>query len=289
MRVFVTGASGWIGRGVVPELLDAGHEVIGLARSDASAARIRGAEVLRGDLDDLDVLTEGARRADAVIHLAYIHDFARFADSARADLTAIQTLGAALEGTGKPLTIASGVLGVRPGELLTEDFIPPRDLPHPRVQAARATLDLAERGVRSSIVRLAPTVHGEGDHGFVPELIRAARESGVAAYLREGLNVWPAVHRDDAATLFRLAIEKAPAGSVLHGVAERGVPTREIAETIGRHLGLPARPADKIDSFLSDFYALDAPTSNDATWRLTGWTPGKPGLIADLDEGHYFK
>ncbi|MFD5316029.1 SDR family oxidoreductase [Streptomyces sp. NPDC127098] len=293
MRVFVTGASGFIGSAVVPELLAAGHEVVGLARSDAAAETVAaaGAEVLRGSLDDLDGLRAGAAASDGVVHLAFIHDFSRYESAARTDLRAIEAMGAALEGSDRPLVIASGFVGLPAGRTSTE-----RDMPansSPRVVSARAALALAERGVRPSVVRLAPSVHGEGDGGFLATLIGVARAKGVAGYVGDGANRWPGVHRSDAARLFRLAVEKAPAGSVLHGTAEEGVPTREIAEVIGRHLGLPVAsvdPADAPDHFgwIGRFFAEDIPASSALTRELLGWRPTGPGLLEDLDQGHYF-
>ncbi|MDT0320359.1 SDR family oxidoreductase [Streptomyces millisiae] len=293
MRVFVTGASGFIGSAVVPELLAAGHEVVGLARSDAAAAAVAaaGAEVLRGSLDDLDRLRAGAAASDGVVHLAFIHDFARYESAARTDLRAIEAMGGALAGSDRPLVIASGFVGLPAGRTSTE-----RDTPadsSPRVVSARAALALAERGVRSAVLRLAPSVHGEGDGGFLATLIGVARAKGVAGYPGDGANRWPGVHRSDAARLFRLAVEKAPAGSVLHGTAEEGVPTREIAEVIGRHLGLPVAsvdPADAADHFgwIGGFFAADLPASSALTRELLGWQPTGPGLLEDLDQGHYF-
>jgi nucleoside-diphosphate-sugar epimerase len=295
MRVFVTGASGWIGSAVVPELLDAGHKVLGLARSDAAAASVAalGADVHRGGLDDPESLHAGAAAADGVVHLAYHHDFAQMAEAAATDLRAIEALGAALEGTGRPLVVASGTLGLAPGRVGTE-----RDRPdpaaHPRIAGATATLALAERGVRSSIVRFAPTVHGAGDHGFVAVLVGIAREAGVSGYVGDGANRWPAVHRRDAADLVRRAVEDAAPGSVLHAVAEEGVPARTIAEAIGRGLGVPAvsvpaeRAADHF-GWLARFFAADCPASNELTRELLGWRPTRPGLVADLEAGHYFR
>jgi nucleoside-diphosphate-sugar epimerase len=294
MRVFVTGASGWIGSAVVPELIGAGHQVVGLARSEASAAALAaaGAEVQRGALDDLDSLRAGAAASDGVIHLAYIHDFANFVAAAQTDLRAIETLGAALAGSGRPLVIASGVLGLPAGRLVTE-----RDMPAPaagRIANAHAVLAFAARDVRSAVVRLAPSVHGEGDYGFIARLIEIARERGVSGYIDDGSNCWPGVHRLDAARLFRLALEGAPAGTVLHGVADEGVPIRAIAEVIGRHLDLPvvAIPREEAGAhfgWLGNFLAFDVRASNALTRELVGWQPAQPGLIADLGQGHYFR
>lgn len=298
MRVFVTGGSGFIGSAVVPELIANGHQVLALARSDASAAALRaaGAEVLRGDLEDLESLRKGAAEADAVIHLGFIHDFSRFAEVQQIDRRAVDTFGEVLEGTNKALSIASGVLVMNmPGEIATEGDTPRLDpAVFPRIGTSLAALEFAERGVRSSIVRLAPTVHGAGDHGFIPYIINVARERGVSAYIGDGANRWPAIHRLDAATLFRLAIEKAPPGSVLHGTAEEGIPAREIAEVIGKHLdvpvtSIPPEAAAEHFGWMAQFWALDQRSSNTLTRRMLGWNPVQPGLIDDLEARHYFE
>jgi nucleoside-diphosphate-sugar epimerase len=295
MRVFVTGASGWIGSAVVSELLNAGHQVVGLARSDAAAAAIaaRGAEVVRGDLDDLESLRAGAAATDGVVHLGYNHDFSRMDQAAQTDLQAIDAIGSTLVGSDRPLIIASGTLGLAPGRVGTELDRPDAGA-HPRIANALAALSFADRGVRSSIVRFAPTVHGPGDHGFVAVLVGIARDKGVSAYIDEGANRWPAVHRLDAGNLVRLAVENAPAGSVLHGVAEEGVPTRVIAEAIGRGLGVPVvsiPAAQAIDHFswLGRFFGADAPASNTLTRELLGWQPTHPGLVDDLEHGYYYE
>ena len=294
MRVFVTGASGWIGSAVVPELRQAGHNVVGLARSQASADALAaaGAEVHRGSLEDLNSLQAGAAKADGVIHLAFIHDFSDYERAVRADQRAIDALGAELEGSDQPFVIASGVAVVTSNGVATEDDPPAPDFP--RTAAALATLALAERGVRPSVVRLPPTVHGRGDDGFVPTLINIARQRARSGYIGDGANRWPAVHRNDAARLFRLALEEAPAGSVLHAVADEGVLTRSIAEAIGRHLELPVvsvppEQAAQHFSWFGRFFAIDAPTSSLLTQERLGWKPTEPGLIEDLDEGHYFQ
>jgi nucleoside-diphosphate-sugar epimerase len=300
MRVFVTGASGWVGSAVVPELIGAGHDVTGLARSDASAAALAaaGARVHRGSLDDLDSLRGGAAAADGVIHLAFRHDFGDFAAAAATDLRAIQAIGDVLAGSGKPFVATSGTLMVAmiaPGRLGTEDIVPGPELAtSPRVGSEIAVLAMAARGVRTSSVRLSPTVHGPGDRGFVPRLIDIARDKGVAAYVGDGGNRWPAVHRLDAARLFRLALEKAPAGAVLHAAADQGVPFRDIAGVIGRQLDIPVtsvsrEEADGHFGFLAAFVPLDNPTSSELTRRLVGWEPSHPALIPDLEEGHYFR
>ncbi|HXQ54875.1 MAG TPA: SDR family oxidoreductase [Actinomycetes bacterium] len=291
MRVFVTGASGWIGSAVVPELIGAGHQVLGLARSDSSAAAIAaaGAEVLRGDLDDLDTLRAGATSSDGVIHLAFIHDFTRFEDSVSADARAIETMGAALEGSGKPLVIASGTPAL-PGRVATERGEPAPGGPSAgRAANAQAALDMAARGVRSSVVGLPRTVHGQGDHGFIARLIGIARDKGISGYVGDGSSRWPAVHVLDAAHLFRLAAEQAPAGSRLHAVGDEGVPVRDIAEVIGRHLNLPTASVPAEDfGWLGQILAVDQPASSALTRELLGWRPVQPGLIEDLDKGHYF-
>jgi nucleoside-diphosphate-sugar epimerase len=273
MRVFVTGATGHIGSLVVAELLDAGHEVVGLVRSDKSAAALTtaGAEVHRGTLDDLDSLRVATAGVDGVIHLAFIHDFSNFSDALTTDLRAVETMGAALEGTGKPFVITAH----RNGEA-----------------SENAAISLA--GVRSSVVALAPSVHGPADHhGFIPTLIRVAREKGVSAYVGDGTNRWSAVHELDAAHLFRLVLEAAPAGSRLRGVGDEGVPFREIAESIGCHLNVPVVSVSREEAtahfgWLGAIASLDIPASSAATQELLGWRPVHPGLIVDLEEGHYF-
>ncbi|MBB5234733.1 nucleoside-diphosphate-sugar epimerase [Deinococcus budaensis] len=295
MRIFVTGASGFVGSAVVSELLAAGHGVVGLARSEASAQALAaaGVTVHRGDLDDLDSLRAGATEADGVIHLAYNHDFSQPVAAAQTDRRAIEILGAALEASDRPLVIASGLAGAVAGRVTTEQDRPD-PATSPRVASAEAALALASRGVRSSVVRLAPTVHGEGDPNFVARLVAIAREKGVSGVVGNGENRWPAVHRLDAARLFRRALEGAPAGSVLHGVAEEGVPVRAIASGIGRHLGVPvvSVPAGEAAGhfgWLARFLAADAPASSALTRELLGWQPTQPGLLEDLDQGHYFQ
>ncbi len=292
MRVFVTGATGFIGSAVVRELLDAGHRVVGLARSDKSAAALAeaGADVHHGDLDDLDSLREGAGLADGVIHLAFKHDFSNFEAAAAADSLAIEAMGAALKGTGKPFVATSGTLMLMPGILGTEEQASTQSTPR---RSEEAALVLAGHGVRSSIVRLAPSVHGEGEQGFVPTLIGIARQKGFSAYVGDGRNRWPAVHRLDAARLFRLVLEKGDTGAIYHGVADEGVPFRDIAGVIGRQLNLPVRSitreeADAHFGWLSFAASTDNPTSSALTKERLGWQPVYPSLIADLEQGHYF-
>jgi nucleoside-diphosphate-sugar epimerase len=300
MRVFVTGASGHIGSAVVPELLRAGHQVIGLARSDGAAEALTaaGAEVRRGDLDDLDGLREAAGAADGVIHLAFRHDLMGAGDydgAIATDLAATRALAAALEGTGKPLVTTSGTLMLayaditgRPG---TEaDFASSG----PRVDAENFVIGLAERGVRSSVVRLPPVVHSSLDHhGFAHILIGIARQAGVSGYVEDGANRWPSVHTLDAATVYRLALESAPAGTRLHAVADEGVPFRDIAAAIGRGVGVPTASISAADAadrfaFLGRVVGVDNPTSSELTRKLLNWNPTHPGLIEDLAQAHYF-
>lgn len=296
MRVLVTGASGFIGSAVVTELLSAGHDVLGLARSDAAAAALTaaGAQPHRGALDDLDSLRSGAAASDGVIHAAFINDFANYAAAGQTDLRAIEALGAALEGSDKPLVVTSVTTLVTAGRLGTEQDAPdPGSVSVPRIASEDAAVSLAQRGVRSSAVRLPPSVHGPGDvHGFVPGLIDVARAKGVSGSVEDGSNRWPAVHRLDAARLFRLALESAPAGSRLHAVADQGVPVGEIAAIIGARLGLPvvSIPVSEVAEhfgWLAYFAPLDNPMSSAATQELLDWHPEQPGLLTDLRDGHY--
>jgi nucleoside-diphosphate-sugar epimerase len=295
MRIFVTGAAGWVGSAVVADLIGAGHSVLGLARSDANAEKLTtaGAEVHRGSLEDLDSLRRGAAESDGVIHCAFIHDFSKPVEISAIDKRGIEALGETLAGSGRPLIATSGVGGLRPVEVATEDMVRAPNPYLPRVSEETA-LAFAPRGVRAMAVRLAPTVHGEGDHGFVPRLIAIAREKGSAASIGEGLNRWPAVHRRDAARLYRLAIEKGAPGAQYHAVAEEGVPFKDIAAVIGKRLGLPVvnvAPDKAADQFgwFAMFAAMDMPASSEATKAALGWRPAEHGLIEDLDHPYYFR
>lgn len=306
MKIFVTGASGWIGSAVVPELRGAGHEVVGLARSDASAHALEAAScaVHRGDLDDPEGLAEAAAAADGVIHLAFQHEVAfvggDFAAAAAADRRAVEAMGSALAGSERPFVLASGMVGLSLGRPATEED---GLVPGPAVRAIPAglraatalfALSLRGIGVRSSVVRYPPTVHGDGDQGFVATFVDIARRHGLSAYVGDGSNRWPAAHRSDAARLTRLAVEAAPAGSVLHAVGDEGVAFRAIAETLGRHLDVPARsidPADAPEHFgpLGHFAGLDSPATATLTRNMLGWEPTGPTLLEDLDEEHYYR
>jgi nucleoside-diphosphate-sugar epimerase len=295
MRIFVTGASGWIGSATVDELLANGHEVTGLARSDASAAALeaKGARVRRGDLDDLESIRAGAEAAEAVIHLANKHDFANMAASAAAERAAVQTIGDALAGTNRPFLLASGVAGLTQGRPATENDASPFQGPDsPRGGSENLALDFVDRGVHTVSLRFAPTVHGAGDHGFIAVIAAVAREKGVSGYPGDGTNRWAAVHRSDAARLIALGLAKAPAGARLHAVAEEGIPTRDIAEAIGRAFSLPVTsiPAEDVQDhfgWIATFFSMDLTATSNATRELLGWTPTGPTLIEDIDAGGY--
>ena len=297
MRVFVTGATGFIGTAIVQELISAGHQVLGLARSDANAKALiaAGAAVHRGDIEDLDSLRSGAKESDGVIHAGFIHDFSRFKEVCEADRRAIEAIGEALAGSDRPFIVTSGTALVSPGKLATEDIIPSGSATsHPRIASEEAADAVAKLDVRVSVLRLSPSVHGDGDHGFVPMLIDIARNKGVAGYVGDGQNRWTAVHRLDAARLYRLALENATKGARFHGVAEEGIAFKDIAETIGKHLNLPVRsisPEEAAENFgwFSGFAALDVPASSKETREKLNWHPVQPELIADMAQGSYFK
>jgi nucleoside-diphosphate-sugar epimerase len=294
MRVFVTGATGWVGSAVVEELRGAGLSVVGLARSDDAAAALTsaGVAVHRGSLEDIESLRAGAAASDAVIHTAFNHDFSRLAENGAAERSAIEALGSALAGTDRPLIVTSGVALIAPGRVVTEDDVRDPSVPFPRDPESVAAA-AAARGVRVSVIRLSPSVHGKGDHGFVPIVIGLAREHGVSAYVGDGNNRWPGVHRRDAARLYLLALERAAEHAVYHAVAEEGVPFREIAGVIGRRLNLPvvSVSADDVDAhfgWFARFAQIDAGASSAKTRQSLAWHPTEPALLDDLDGTAYF-
>ncbi|KDQ49598.1 hypothetical protein JAAARDRAFT_638494 [Jaapia argillacea MUCL 33604] len=295
MRVFVTGATGFVGSALVPQLIQAGHQVVGLARTDAAAESLHaaGAESVRGSLDDLEILSKAAASADGVIHAGFIHDFSNFVASCETDRRAIEAFGAALAGTNKPLVVTSGTMIASGGSTIATEEDGPKMVGNPRGQSEELALALAEKGVRVSVIRLPPSVHGVGDHAFMPALIGIAKSKGEAAYVGDGSNRWPAVHRQDAVRLYRLALEKAPAGTRVHAVGDEGVKIKDIAGVMGRQLGIPvvsksAEEAVGHFGFLGHFIAVDNLTSSALTRERFGWTPTQPGLLADLEE-NYFK
>jgi nucleoside-diphosphate-sugar epimerase len=299
MRVFVTGATGFIGSAIVQELIGAGHQVLGLARSEAAAKSLKaaGAQVHRGDIEDLESLRRGAAMSDGVIHTAFNHDFSKWAQNCELDRRAIDALGDALAGpdrslSGRPLIVTSGTALLPPGRLVTEKDVPASSVP--RVASEEAAASVAARGVKVMVVRLPPSVHGDGDHGFVPTLIGLAREKGASAYVGDGFNRWPAVHRLDAAHLYRLVLENGSAGANYHGVADEGVRFRDIAGVIGRRLNVPVLSKSSADAaehfgWFAHFAAIDSPASSAQTQEQLGWRPRQPGLMADLDRECYFE
>lgn len=295
MKVFVTGASGFVGSAIVQELLGAGHRVLGLARTDSAAEKLlrAGAGVHRGNLDDLESMAAGAAECDAVIHTAFNHDFTRFKANCEDDRKVISALGGALAGSGRPLVVTSGVGLLNYGRLVTEDDTPAGSDTTPRAASEEAAAAAAVQGVNAYIVRLPPTVHGAGDHGFVPVIIQTAKEKGRSVYMGEGGNRWPAVHRFDAAVLYRLIVEKQPDQKIFHAVAEEGIPFRQIAEAVGNGLHLPVAAEDAVGAeahfgWFKHFAMFDCPASSERTRRTLGWQPVHPTLSEDLASGAYF-
>ncbi|MHB1302877.1 MAG: SDR family oxidoreductase [Acidiphilium sp.] len=294
MRVFVTGATGWVGSAVVVDLIAAGHQVLGLCRSEEKAAALAaaGAEIHRGSLQDLESLKAGVAGTDGVIHLAFNHDFSKFAENGEDERRAIEAIGAALEGSGRPLVVTSGIALLAPGGIATEASPPHSAGSFPRNPEV-AVAALAARGVRATSVRLPPSVHGHGDHAFVPRFIALAREKRVSPYIGDGDNRWPAVHREDAARVFRLALERGGEGGPFHAVADEGVRFKAIAEVIGRRLNVPVvsrSPEEAAGHFgwFANFAGIDCPASSERTQAILGWRPERPGLLADIDHPAYF-
>ena len=297
MKVFVTGATGFIGTAIVQELVKAGHQVTGLARSDASSEKLKaaGAAAQYGDLEDLDSLRRGAAASDGVIHAGFIHDFSRFAEVCEVDRVAIETIGSTLAGSGRPFIVTSGTAMVKPGALATEDMASQHDVAkYPRVsESAMDAFTL--QGVRTAAIRLSPSVHGEGDrHGFVPMLVNIARQKGVVAYIGDGQNCWNAVHRLDAAHLFRLALENGKAGMKYHAVGDESITVKSISEVIAQHLNLPMisiTPEEAAAHFgaFAMMASFDCPASSKITQERLNWHPSHPGLLEDLASGIYFK
>ena len=291
MHVFVTGATGWVGSAVVQELIGAGHQVTGLARNPdrAVALSAAGATVCLGTLDDLSLLRRQAAAADAVIHTAFNHDFSKYAENAQQDRRVIDAMGNALLGSTKPLIVTAGVAGVAPGRVLLETDRTPQNSPNPRRSEA-AALAVAEQGVRSATVRLAPSVHGAGDYGFVPLLVRLARDTGVSAYVGDGMNRWPGVHRLDAAQLYRLAVEHGAAAPVYHAIADEGVAFKDIAQVIGDQLGIPVESRERAHfGWFADFASADMPASSARTRSVLGWRPTGPDLLSDVSQASYYE
>ncbi|MEH5011395.1 SDR family oxidoreductase [Phytobacter diazotrophicus] len=289
MHVFLTGASGWVGSAVAEDLLAAGHQVTGLVRNaqKAQALVALGMQVVNGTLDDHQLLHDGASRADAVIHTAFNHDFSRFSENCAQDERAIQILGEALHGSDRPLLVTSGVAMIAPGRLATENDLPFVAPAYPR-RSEPAARELADKGVRAATIRLSPTVHGVGDHGFIPILMDLAKQTGVSAWPEDAENRWAAVHRRDAATLYRLALETGMTQAVYHAVAEEGILFRDIAQAIGKHLGVPAEPrAREHFGWFADFASLDMAASSEQTRAVLGWNPTHPTLLADLAQAQY--
>jgi nucleoside-diphosphate-sugar epimerase len=298
MRVFVTGATGFIGQAVVQELLDAGHTVVGLARSESKAAELRakGADTIPGSIEDIESLKRGASESDGVIHLAFNHDFTKFAENAKVEYNAIVAIGSVLTGSNRPFVIASGTMMLTKGTLGTEDSdVDLVTFPNPRAGNEGEITKLAAQGVRTSSVRLSPTVHGDQDHGFINLITQVARTKGESVYIGDGQNKWPAVHRYDAARLFRLALEKGEPGAKYHAVGEEGIPMKEIAEAIGHELGVPtvSKTLEEAQVHFNDFMAFavgaDNPSSSTKTQEQLGWMPSERGLLADIKAGVYTK